>query len=159
MPYRIVVKEVAAQPVAGLRLRASLATIGAAVQEGFGRVAGAVGAAGAEPAGMPFVVYHDVIDEQSEGDVEMCVPVPAGTVLPDGPVRYREIAGGTVAATVHQGPYQEISPAYHVVTGWIEENGRAAAGAPREIYLNDPRTVTPDDLLTEVQFPIGAAPA
>jgi effector-binding domain-containing protein len=40
------------------------------------------------------------------------------------------------------------------VTGWIQEQGHQIAGAPREIYLNDPKSVIPDDLLTEIQFPI-----
>ena len=159
MPYEVTVKEVAARPVAALTLRAGLATIGEAIQHGFGTVIGAVGTAGATPDGAPFVVYHAVIDEETEGDVEICVPVPAGTTLPDGMVRYYEIPAGTVASTIHRGPYQEISPAYHVVTGWIEEHGATLHGAPREIYLNDPQTVTPDDLLTEIQFPIEAAPA
>ncbi|HWS38653.1 MAG TPA: MerR family transcriptional regulator [Actinoplanes sp.] len=160
MPYQVTVKEVADAPVAGLRLNASLATVGTVLQHGFGTVAGALGQAGVAPAGPPFVVYHDVIDEQTEGEIEICFPVPAGTVIPAGPVHYRELPGGTVASTVHRGPYQEISPAYHVVTGWIEENGVAAHGAPREIYLNDPQTVgSPEELITEVQFPIDRAPA
>jgi effector-binding domain-containing protein len=160
MPYEVSIKETTAVPVASLTLHASLATIGAAIQRGFGTVAGAIGTARVEPNGAPFAVYHDVIDEKTEGDVELCVPVPAGTAFPDGPVRYREVPGGPVAATLHHGPYQEISPAYHVVTAWIEENGAAPAGPPREIYLTDPQTVAgPEDLLTEVQFPIGKTPA
>lgn len=159
MPYEVSVKEVAASPVAALRMRASLATIGTTVQQGFGTVGGALGAARIAPAGPPFVVYHDVIDERTEGDVEICFPVPAGTELPAGPVQYREVPGGPVASTVHRGPYQEISPAYHVLGGWVEDHGLATHGAPREIYLNDPQTVAgPEDLLTEVQFPLDRTP-
>lgn len=158
MPYQVSVKEVAAVPVASLTLHTSLATIGADMGRGLGTVAGAIGTAGLRPGGTPFVIYHDVIDEQTAGDIEICVPVPSGTTLPDGPVRCREVAGGPVAATVHRGPYQEISPAYHVVAGWIEEQGVQPAGPPREVYLNDPQAVTADDLLTEVQFPIDRTP-
>jgi effector-binding domain-containing protein len=154
MPYEVTVKEVAPVAVASLTRRAGLATIGAVIQQGFGAVVAAIGTAGAHPAGAPFLVYHDVIDETTEGDVEICIPVPAATVLPDGPVGVREVPGGPVASTVHRGPYAELAPAYHVVTGWIEENGRKPSGPPREIYLNDPQSVTPDELLTEVQFPV-----
>ncbi|MEV4279092.1 MerR family transcriptional regulator [Actinoplanes xinjiangensis] len=154
MPYEVVVKEVPDVVVASLTRRASLATIAAAIQQGFGAVVGAIGAAGSHPAGPPFLIYHDVIDEATEGDVEICIPVPAVTVLPDGPVGVRTVPGGPVASTVHRGPYQEIAPAYHMVTGWIEENGRKPSGPPREIYLNDPQSVTPDELLTELQFPV-----
>ncbi|WP_433797676.1 MerR family transcriptional regulator [Actinoplanes sp. CA-252034] len=144
MPYEVRVKVVPPVTVASVTRRASLVTIGEAVREGFGAVVGAIGTAGASPSGAPFVVYHDVIDETTEGDVEICVPA-AG---------FREMSGCTVASTIHRGPYAEIAPAYHAVSGWIEENGRRPAGPPREIYLNDPQTVQPEDLLTEVQFPI-----
>ncbi|GIE82065.1 hypothetical protein Aph02nite_80150 [Actinoplanes philippinensis] len=144
MPYEVTVKVVPPVTVASVTRRAGLATIGEAVREGFGAVVGVIGTAGASPNGAPFVVYHDVIDEVTEGDVEICVPAAGFPQMP----------GCIVASTVHRGPYPEISPAYHAVTAWIEENGRRPAGPPREIYLNDPQTVAPADLLTEVQFPI-----
>jgi effector-binding domain-containing protein len=157
MPYQVTVKQVEPRFVAALRLRISLATAGADVQRGFGTLVQAVTAAGAGPTCKPFVIHHDVVDEQTDGDIEICIPVKPGTAFPDGPVRATEIPGGQVAATVHRGPYAEISPAYHYVTGWIQEQGHQHAGPPREIYLNDPQSVTQDDLLTEVQFPIGYA--
>jgi effector-binding domain-containing protein len=40
------------------------------------------------------------------------------------------------------------------VTGWIQDHGHQIAGPLREIYLNDPKSVVPEDLLTQVQFPI-----
>ena len=52
------------------------------------------------------------------------------------------------------GPYEQIAPAYHTLTGWISEHGHEIAGPPREIYLNDPQTVAPEELLTRVEFPI-----
>jgi effector-binding domain-containing protein len=107
----------------------------------------------ATPAGPPLIVYHDVIDEETDGDIEICVPV-VGTVPGDSNVYGRELEGGTMATTVHRGPYEEIAPAYHTVTGWISEHGHEMAGPPREIYLNDPQTVPPAELLTRVEFPI-----
>lgn len=59
-----------------------------------------------------------------------------------------------MATTVHSGRYEEIAPAYHTLTGWISEHGYEIAGPPREIYLNDPQTTSPGDLLTRVEFPI-----
>lgn len=152
MSPEVTVKEVPPATVASVTLRVSLVTIGEAVQRGFGTIIGAIGTAGAHPIAAPFLVYHDVLDEGAEGEVELCIPVPAGTP------GFREMSGATVASIVHRGPYDEIAPAYHVVTGWIEENGRKPCGPPREIYLNDPQTTEPDELLTEVQFPIEPGP-
>ncbi|MFC5380018.1 MerR family transcriptional regulator [Aquipuribacter nitratireducens] len=161
MPYEITVQEVPGQPVAALRCRTDLAGIGAALGEAFRVVAGAVASSGAQPAGAPFVVYHDVIDETSAGDIEVCVPVPPATAPPapadEGAVRWRTTAGGPVARTLHRGPYAEIAPAYHSLEGWMRENGHRPAGPPREVYLNDPATTLPEDLLTEVQWPVSHA--
>jgi effector-binding domain-containing protein len=65
-----------------------------------------------------------------------------------------ELAGGPAAVTVHRGPYAEIGPAYHTVSGWIADHGHELAGGPREVYLNVPGEVPEADLLTEVQWPI-----
>ena len=109
--------------------------------------------AGLAPSGAPLLVYPDVIDDEIGGDLEICVPV-AGPVSGDGEVYSRELEGGTMATTVHHGPYSQIGPAYHTLTGWISEHGHEIAGPPREIYLNDPQTVLPEELLTLVEFPI-----
>ena len=154
MPYDVTVKHAPEQRVASLSLRTRLATIGEDIAGGFAVVVGALTEAGTQPNGAPFIVFHDVIDEQTDGDVEICIPasVDVGAAHPE--VEFKVVPGGAVAATTHRGPYAEISPAYHTVTGWIQDHGHQVGGAPREIYLNDPQSVLPDDLLTEVQFPI-----
>jgi len=50
--------------------------------------------------------------------------------------------------------FQMATIAYHTLTGWISEHGHEIEGPPREIYLNDPQTVAPEELLTRVEFPI-----
>lgn len=154
MPYDVTVKEVPAQTVASLTVHTNLATIGNAIAQAFGTVVGAIGAAGAYPSGAPFIVYHQVIDEHTDGDIEICTPVPPESKAPPGDVAWKQVPGGAVAATTHRGPYEEIGPAYHTVTGWIQDHGHTVTGPPREVYLNDPQLVAPDDLLTEVQFPV-----
>jgi effector-binding domain-containing protein len=72
----------------------------------------------------------------------------------EGEVYSTTLVGGAVASTIHHGPYQEITPAYHTITGWVQDHGHQFAGPPREIYLNDPTLVAPEDILTEVQWPI-----
>jgi len=154
MPYEVTIKQVEPQRVAGYRFHTDLAKIGADIGTGFGVVMQAMGSARVSPVGAPFIVYHDVIDEQTEGDIEICVPVEGDASGTDGPVEWKDIEGGPVATTIHRGPYDQIAPAYHTVAGWIQDHGHQTVGAPREIYLNDPQQVSPEDLLTEVQFPI-----
>jgi len=153
MPYEVTVKTVKDQPVLATRKHTTMRTIGDDLRAGFGQLVRALGTSGATTDGAPFVVYHDVIDEQTDGDIEMCLPVTSAVEL-EGDVYSTTLAGGAVAFTVHHGPYQEITPAYHTITGWVQDHGHQFAGPPREIYLNDPTLVAPEDILTEVQWPI-----
>jgi effector-binding domain-containing protein len=114
-----------------------------------------LGARGIEPAGPLQVVYHadQVLDEETAAPIEICFPVAApfgGT----GQVYGTELPGGPAAVTLHRGPYAEIGPAYHTVSGWVQDHGHELAGGPREVYLNNPREVPEADLRTEVQWPI-----
>lgn len=153
MPYTVQLEEVAPQLVAATRVRTSLSKIGDDIAMAFGTLVPALGAAGLDATGAPLIVYHEIIDDETDGDIEVCIPVGA-EMVEAGAVYTRVLEGGPVAATVHQGRYEEIAPAYHTLAGWISEHGRATAGPPREIYLNDPQMVQPDELLTRVEFPV-----
>lgn len=150
MPYDVTTTQIAAQRVIGHRVHTSLEDVGAAVASAFGAAAQAAAAAQAPIVGPPFIVYHDVIDQQTAGEIEGCVPVPPGT---DGEGAY-DIPAATVASTVHRGPYMEIGPAYEAMAGWLAQHGHEPAGPPREVYLNDPQETPEEELLTQVQFPI-----
>ena len=75
----------------------------------------------------------------------------------DEEVYGRDLEGGTMATTMHRGPYEEIGLAYQSLMSWIAENGYEIAGPPREFYLNDPRVVAPLELLTRIEWPVCAA--
>ena len=153
LPYRVEVKEVPPARVATVHVHTNLSRIGRDVEEGFGKLMMRLGSAGVFPSGPPCIVYHDVIDEDTEGDLDICIPV-SQDLEPDGQVEMTEIPGGSVAFTVHRGPYDEIGPAYHTLSGWIQDHGHEMAGPPREVYLNDPREVPAEELLTEIDWPI-----
>jgi effector-binding domain-containing protein len=154
MPYDVQVKEVAAQQVAIVRRRTSMAAISKDIAEAFTELGEAVAGAGVQMTGPPFMVMHDVIDEETDGDVELAFPV-ATPFEATGDVRCEELPAATVAWAIHRGPYDQVGTAYHTITGWVQEHGHEIAGPPREIYLTDPgETPDPADYLTEVQFPI-----
>jgi effector-binding domain-containing protein len=157
MPYDVQVVEKTPQMIAATKIRTNLRSIGNDIGAGFGTLMHALGREGVSPSGPPLIVYHDVIDEETEGHIEICVPVDA--ISGDGDVYGRELEGGSMATAIHRGPYEEIAAAYHTLTGWISEHGHEIAGPPREIYLNDPQTVPPAELLTQVEFPIHTEPS
>jgi effector-binding domain-containing protein len=155
MPYEVSVRELPAQPVAATRATTDLRRIATAISDGVHTLLAELGRRGIEPAGPLQVVYHadQVLDEDTVAPIEICFPV-AAPLEAAGEVYGTELAGGPAAVTVHRGPYAEIGPAYHTVSGWIADHGHELAGGPREVYLNDPRQVDEGDLLTEVQWPI-----
>lgn len=153
MPYDVRIEEAKVQNVAATKVRTSLDRVADDIQRGFGTLMGALGRNQLAPIGAPLIVFHDLIDHETEGDIEICVPI-AGSVEGGGEVYTRELEGGSMATTMHRGPYEQITPAYHTITGWISSQGHEIAGPPREIYLNDPRSVAPEELMTRVEFPI-----
>ena len=158
MPYEVTEKEVDSIKVASVIKEVDLKTIGGAIGEGFGTIMGVLAPQGHAPTGAPFVIYHDVIDEENAGKVEMCIPI-AADFEPSGPVESKELRGGKVASTVHKGAYNEIAPAYHAVSSWISANGYEPAAPPAEVYLNDPTEVSVSEQLTEVMWAIKKAGA
>ncbi len=153
MPYEVEEKEVADQAVASITSAVDSRTVATAVGSGFGTIVSALTSAGVSPAGAPFLIMHDVIDEETPGSIEMCIPI-GDDFNADGGVESKHIRGGPVAVTTHRGAYGEIPPAYHAISSWMGANGREPAGPPREIYLNDPTEVATGDLLTEVDWPM-----
>jgi effector-binding domain-containing protein len=155
MPYEVTVRELPAQPVAATRTTTDLRRIAAAIGAGVQLVLDELGRRGIAPVGPLQVVYHadQVLDEDTVAPIEICLPV-AAPFEGSGEVYGTELAGGPAAVTVHRGPYSEITPAYHTVSGWVQDHGHELAGGPREVYLNDPGQVDQADLLTEVRWPI-----
>ena len=108
---------------------------------------------GAEPAGPLQVVYHadQVLDEEPRPDRDLLSG--GGPVEGTGEVTDR-LAGGPGRRHPPPRPLRRDRPAYHTVSGWVQDHGHELAGGPREVYLNDPGQVAEADLETEVQWPI-----
>lgn len=153
MPYDVQMEDRQPQLIAAIKVRTSLSRIATDIEAGFGALWQGLTGAELTPVGPPLLVYLDEIDEETEGEVEICVPVDRAW---DGAsaLYTRELEGGTMAAAVHRGPYEEIGSAYHALSDWVTQAGHTFAGPPRETYLNDPRTVSPEELLTRVEFPV-----
>jgi effector-binding domain-containing protein len=153
MPYTVDLKEVPEQPVMRVRQRTTLAMMGEAMGEAFGALMAHMAGNAIPFTGPPLCVYPERFDEVSEGEVWVCMPAPPGSPGA-GKVEPYTVPGGTVAWTIHRGPYDGLGAAYAAVWGWMEENGREGAGPMREVYLTDPDSVPPEEYLTEVQWPV-----
>lgn len=107
-------------------------------------------------AGPMMVIYHDEVNMDSDGPIEVCVPV-AGAVEPFGDTRVRMERAHKVAyarISKREVQFPDILEAYSSVEAWIRENGEQVAGSPREIYIADWAQAQADDLVCDIAFPI-----
>jgi AraC family transcriptional regulator len=66
------------------------------------------------------------------------------------------IAGGEYAVTTHFGPYHKLGETYTKLLGQcLPRSGRELGATPCfEIYLNDPQSTEPEDLVTDIYAPL-----
>lgn len=129
--YEVSVKEVAAQPYAGKVATVAIGDLERFIGDSVREISAWVA-----PAGPPFTLYHEPVNDEAEGRVEVGVPTaspPAerGGVLPAGPVAFTEVAGEAAE-------YPAILAAYDAVAVWARAHGHELTGPPREISLFDP---------------------
>ena len=121
----------------------------------FGRLWGAVeDLGGAE--GPAIAIYHGEVNEESDGPVEVCLPIKAEAasttnlptrVEPAHREAYTRIRKSQVA-------FPQILDAYDAVEQWIGKHGKVIAGSPREVYFADFMNAGPDDEVVDIAFPI-----
>jgi DNA-binding transcriptional MerR regulator len=103
-----------------------------------------------------FVIYHGDVNEDSDGPVEVCVPIAlAQETSVDAAMRHepahREAYVRLVKAQVE---FPQILSAYDAVAEWLSSHGRSAAGPPREVYFADFGAADPTDEVCDVAFPV-----
>lgn len=107
-------------------------------------------------SGDVFVVYHGEVSEDSDGPVEVCVPVTvddAGST--DAPLRLEPAhKEAYTRITKAQVEYPQILSAYDAIARWVDAEGRSAAGSPREVYFGDFAAAAPTEEVCDIAFPV-----
>lgn len=102
-----------------------------------------------------YAIYHDPGYKESDVDVEvtMCIK---GDAPETNRIRVRTLeAVDQMAIIMHQGPFEEITAAYHALGVWMESNGYEMNGSTRAIYHKGPWCEAyPANYLTEIQAPV-----
>jgi effector-binding domain-containing protein len=151
----VVISNVEPQLVVGMRKRGTYAQI----RPMLASVRKHIEANGARIVGPPAFICHENPKEvvranlQHNADVEVVIPVSA-EVGGGEEITCYELPGGPMAKIVHRGPYEKSATAYKKLFAWIAESHKKVAGPTREVYLNDPRKVPPEELLTEIYAPV-----
>lgn len=105
-------------------------------------------------AGPPVVRYHGQVNEDSDGPVEVCLPVNEPIAIEDD-MELKEWPEVDVAYTVvtrRQGMFPEVLGAYDACHDWIRARGARFDGSPMEIYAYDPEEGGLDDPFFEVAW-------
>ena len=151
MEYICETKERQETPTIAIRTRTTVENIPMVVGQAFGALGGYMAQQGAQMAGMPYVAYHnmDMQDLDMEVGFPLTAPVPGAGELKAG-----TIPAGTVITTMHKGAYTDLGEAYEALNAYIQLKGLHPTGVVYEFYYNAPDEVKPEDLLTEIQFPL-----
>jgi effector-binding domain-containing protein len=154
--FTVQIKDVAAQPVASMRLQAT-------PEEEQSRIPALLDALERYTADLgvrrqdapPIRISHAYTEEMV--DTEIAVPI---TGLIDGAERIaaRVLEASAVAYVMHVGPHADLWAVYWALLVWIQEHGYTPCGSPREIYWRHPADGHASEYRTEVQWPISSNP-
>jgi effector-binding domain-containing protein len=148
MGYDIRCEQVGSRPLAVVRRRASLRELSKVVPEACGTVWNAIRAKQIKGAGRHVAIY---LDGQINLEIGVDLDAPLGDL---GDIFGSATPAGTVAATVHFGPYQRLHEAHDAIRLWCVSHGHALAGPNWEIYGHwmDAWNNNPSEIRTDVYY-------
>ncbi len=125
------------------------------IADAMSRLIGAAAEVGGQQ-GPAFVVYHGEVNEDSDGPVEVCIPIDAqrgagATATKRVEPVHRESFTRITKAQVE---FPQILSAYDAVMQWLEAANTPITGAPREIYFVDFSEAAATDEVCDIAFPI-----
>jgi effector-binding domain-containing protein len=151
MDFQCEIKEQGAQPTLYIRARTPIDGLPKLLGESYGKIAGYLGELGEGPAGAPFAAYYNM--DMQDLDVEIGFPV-LKTIPGKDDIQASQVPGGKLGYALHTGRYGDIAPAYDALTQFVKEQGYEPTGVAYEFYLNDPDETPPENLQTQIVFPL-----
>jgi effector-binding domain-containing protein len=155
MLYDVKIHKVAHFKAMSIRFKTSLKDIQTDMRRVYGEIWAYIKTNNGQPAGQRFAIYYVGHFDPHNIDVEAGFSVKE--LIPDNKrVKGSTVEGGLMAGTLHKGPYEHIVSAYEAIAKWVEENGYELVVNPRmrELYLNNPSKVSPEERETAVLWPV-----
>ena len=149
--YRCDIVERSARPALTIRTRVSPAAMPLAIQESVPAIIRYAGEKGYTPTGPFFVAYRDFDGHLL--DIEIGFPFESG-IEGGGNITLSEIPGGKSASYHHLGSYQKLPEVRTALEYWLKTNGFMLSGVTYEFYLNDPQITDPENLETDIVYPL-----
>ncbi len=155
MSYEITKKTIEETPFLYMRSQVKQEEIATALANMFGPVFMFATTNGIPFAGPPTARY--VSFGPGLITIEAGMPIVASAEVEDD-IMMGSLAGGTVASTLHMGPYDTLNEGHEAIQRWMAENGETSAGAPWEVYVTDPgEEPDPAKWITEIIHPLQSA--
>lgn len=99
-------------------------------------------------------VFHDTGFKEHDVDVEIQGSVK-GQYQDTEHVTFKQVPAVEVASATYQGSYEQLTSVHQAVANWVRDNDYEFNGTMFCIYHVSPaQAKSPDDLVTEVCFPI-----
>jgi effector-binding domain-containing protein len=154
--FNVQTREVSEQTVLTERRHITQPELGGWLQDSLGRLMGLASERYGGAVNPAFVAYHGEVNNDSDGPVEVCVPIRADAAAGDGEAVRTEPAHreAYVRVTRAQFEFPQILSAYDAVAQWIAANGHSIAGSPREVYFTDFMAAMPTDEVADIAFPM-----
>jgi len=106
--------------------------------------------------GNPFGLYlNSPQDVKSAAELKWLVGISIPKeAKPAAPLKRGEFSYPKVARYLYTGPYERVGEVFAKIMQFIGANGYRVAGPIMEMYWNDPMTVKPEQLMTEILIPV-----
>ena len=139
------------QPTLSIRTRSAVEQLPQVLGSSFSEIISYLTELGETPAGPPYAAYYNM--DMQNLDIEIGIPV-ARELPGQDKIQASGIPGGQVATCLHLGPYGAIEPAYKALSAWVAAEGLSVTGVAVETYLTDPPRTAPEQLQTQILFPL-----
>ena len=133
MTYTVQTAVVQPELIAAVRVRTRVAGIAQAWKPALDQVWAFLRANPALKPGHNLFLYHHGEGRDAPMDIDFGVQVPESFER-HGNVRCVATPAGTVASTLHVGPYDRLPAAHDAIHAWCRENHRRIGGASWETY-------------------------
>lgn len=150
------VVETQAAPI--LYLADSAAATEAATKLGvaYGQIGGFMQANGFKQVGAPMAITRRFDDATGFWEFDAAIPVDKREPVPpaDSPVKAAMSYSGWAVRATHTGPYENMEPSYAKLIAFKTAAGFGDNGNSWEHYVVDPTTVAPEQIKTDIYWPI-----
>lgn len=129
----------------------------AAMADAYGSLRAFLDANGVVPAGPAMAITREWNEENGSWTFDAAYPLPADAALDaaDSGLRIENgWSGRALRATVQGADYAESAATYERIALYMSLNGYETAGDSWESYRSDPLSTPPEELVTDIFFPV-----